>query len=214
MSVEYLIACINYEINAQQNRKTIIKNTFVLAFFALLAGVVGFFYNSKTQVYSIIIYLLSTLLIFSCVFITRKLTLKTRIIDSAIKCLLLTIIFILTSFVYFDMSSLSYYCVLAFIPILLAIFSLSKTINSIKKKTYIKNKKKNHSAIVAATIGGSVIGYAFMHSMSDNLDQSILYIIIAICFFILSCVFTKGTVYFLKWHYINTLEAQSVKIDQ
>ena len=112
------------------------------------------------------------------------------------------------------MSSIPYYYISAILPILLAVFSLLKTVNSIKKKTYIKSKKKNHSAIITATVAGSLIGYAFMHSMSDKLDQSVLYIIIAICFFILSCVFTKGTVYFLKWHYINTLEAQSVKIDQ
>ncbi len=195
----------NQENTPQQLRSGLIA----IDILALISSVFGVLYNQKTLIYSIVLYLIVLIALPYLLYVTNPKTfnLLKRIKFQAINSVCTTVLFLLISLIFFTMIEppILSTIVLCLLPLFMSglyffitIFNLNK-LKYKHKKNIQKTNFKNYATM------GSIAGFWIARSCLNGLTQDETMLIVAIIAIFLSCVFSFGTINFLKIYLLKQL---------
>ncbi|MBQ7338775.1 MAG: hypothetical protein IJW40_10030 [Clostridia bacterium] len=184
------------------------RSAFSLAFIIMIFGVPAIFESSLPRVYLACIGVIETIYIVGVVFLSRTLNLKRRILINGYESILLSVLFMLLSGIYWEINQgLYYWYHMATLPFVMAGISILLMDWNVKKGRYSKIQKNLNFTLITV---GAMIGVAFGNVVTllvpGNVKLDQVYVFAAVFMEILSCIFALGSSSFLKLHYIKKMK--------
>lgn len=200
--------CVLYGVDQTQSRQKLIRSASYMAFIIIVFGVPAIFESSLTRRYLWCIGIIDTIYIIGVIFLSRTLNLKRRILISGYESILLSVLFMLLSGIYWESNQgLYYWYHLATLPLVMAGISILFMDWNMKKGRYSKVQKNLNFTLITI---GAMIGVAFGNVATLMVPESVklgqVYAFAAILMEILSCIFALGSSSFLKLYYIKKLK--------
>lgn len=216
MNIEILNCYINYGISKNQSYKQLLQGLWGINIFALIGSIFGLYGNSRTLLFSILIYcfaIISTIFsyYYSYRFKSTKYDEYKYILLKTILSLNGSLVFILDAMIFYELvnANIIYLIILSLFPILIILFSILIDYFNIKKGKFSNLSNIKRINLRCYATAGAIVGFWIARVLLSNISQNQANIVLVLIFLFLSFVFSFGGSNLLRLYYYRKTRLQT-----